>query len=340
MHAILLREFGGPEALVPAEVDRPRAGPGEVVLRVRACGVCYLDTIVRQGMRSRAKLPVVLGHEMAGEVVEVGPGVTTLHTGDHAITTTFASCGRCVRCRTGRAYFCPDGVAFGIERWGGYAEFAAVPEGSACLVPPSIPWAQAAVIACPIGTALDACRKAGVAPGETVLVTGAGGGLGLHAIQAARVHGARVLAVTSSPGKAEALRASGADEVLVAPDLQFAKAVRDATGGRGAAVVIENVGSPIFEQSFRSLATHGRLVFIGELTGQPISLNAAFFILKDLTLRGAQAAAREALPEAVELVRLGRITPRVETFPIHEAARVHRLMAERGVTGRAVLLRD
>jgi D-arabinose 1-dehydrogenase-like Zn-dependent alcohol dehydrogenase len=339
MHAIALREFGGPETLVPVEVDPPRPAAGEVILRTRACGVCYLDTIVRQGMRSRARLPAILGHEIAGEVVEVGSGVTMLRTGDHAITTAFASCGRCIRCRTGRAYYCPEAVAIGIERWGGYAEFVAVSESSAYPVPPSIPWSEAAAIACPIGTALDACRKARLQPGETALVTGAGGGLGLHAIQAARVHGARVLAVTSSPGKAGALRDAGADEVLVAPDLQFARTVRDLTGG-GAQVVIENVGSPIFEQSFRSLATNGRMVFIGELTGQAISLNAAFFVLKDLTLCGATAATREALPEAVELVRLGRITPRVQVFPVGEAARVHRLIAERQVTGRAVLLRD
>lgn len=340
MKAVVMRQFGGPEVLGVEEVETPRIGPRDVLLKVGACGVCYLDTIVRSGLRSRAKLPLVLGHEIAGEVAEVGAEVAGLSPGDRVTSMVRETCGSCAYCRDGRETLCETtSGTFGIVEDGGYAEFMKVPARALTKLPPEIPFEHAAIFTCVLGTALHAIRNKGqVKPGDTVLVTGAGGGLGIHSIQIARLCGGRVIAVTTSESKADAIREAGADQVVVARDPDFSKEVKRLAGGKGVDVVIENVGSAVFPGSFRSLRPGGRMVFIGELTGTPVPLNPALLILKELHLVGSENATWTELREVVELVRAGRLRPVVsQVLPLEAAADAHRMLLERKSRGRLVL---
>lgn len=340
MQAVVLKAFGDVEQLQPQTVENPIPGSGEVLLRVRACGICYLDTIVRRGMRSRAKLPLILGHEIAGEVVEVGEGVKMTRPGDRVTCITHPGCGACDVCRSGRSNLCAKQQGMlGVEQDGGYAELVKVPERNLCVIPPGVSFEAAAIASCGIGAPYNGvCNVAKLRPGETALVTGAGGGLGVHTIQIARLAGARVIAVTGSEGKVRRLHELGADDVICSRGRDFSDEVKRLTGGKGVEVVVENVGSATFAGSFRSLSPGGRMVILGELSGTPVMLNPALLILKQITLCGTENASLGDLQHILELIRLGRIKPVIShVLPLAEAARGHRLMADRQHFGRIVL---
>lgn len=340
MQAVVLRAFGSPDNLRAESVANPSAGLGEVLLRVRACGVCFHDVINRRGNLPRTRVPAILGHEAAGEVVSVGDGVSGWSVGDGAATLQRLSCGACGACRSGRPSLCKvDARFFGEEIAGGYAELMAAPVAGLGRVPRGTPWEVAATACCTTGTAVHCVRTRGrVQAGETVLITGASGGVGVQAVQLARHDGARVIAVTSSERKAAALFAAGAHDVVVSPDLDFAAEVRRRSGGEGANVALEIVGSGTFLQSLRALAPGGRLVVVGNLETASVSLNPGLMIVKELTILGAYATTRKELEEAFALIRSGAVKPWVaEVLPLRDAAHAHRRLEERGVTGRLVL---
>jgi len=340
MRAVRLHEFGGPEKLVVEEADPPRPAADEVLVRVKACGVCYLDVIVRSGMRSRAALPLTLGHEIAGVVTEAGERVRSVAIGDRVASTYRIACGFCRYCRDGRGAVCDNRQGIGEHRNGGYAEYVTLPESAVSKIPPAVSFEQASICGCVIGAVYVAVvKKAVVRPGDTVLVTGAGGGVGAHAVQLSRLAGARVIAVTSSAAKADRIKELGADEVILNPrGSDFSLEVKRLTGGRGVEVAIEGVGSATFPFTFRSLARAGRLVFVGEISGQPAQFNPALMIYKEVMFTGAQSANAEELTQVLELVAQGRIQPMIgEVLPLESAAEAHRMLAENRNFGRLVL---
>jgi acryloyl-coenzyme A reductase len=340
MKAIRLKAFGPPDALQLEQIETPRPREGEVLVEVKACGVCYLDVIVRSGMRSRAKLPLTLGHEIAGVVAETGSNVRIFKTGDRVASTYRIACGYCRYCRGGHGEICDNRQGIGEHRDGGYAEYVSLPESVLASVPPEVPFEKACVCGCVVGAVYNAVVKAAnVRPGETVVVTGAGGGVGTHAVQISRLAGAKVIAITSSADKADRIRALGADEVvLVARGQDWAPEVKRATAGRGAEVVIEGVGSATFASSFRALAKGGRLVFVGEISGQPAQFNPALMIYKEPWFTGAQSANAEELTQVLELAAAGRIQPVIgQVLPLEEASRAHQLLADQSNFGRTVL---
>jgi acryloyl-coenzyme A reductase len=341
VNAVVLHAFGAPENLRLESVPEPKPGPGEVLLRVRACGVCHHDLINRRGNLPRTHVPAILGHEAAGEVVEVGPGVRGWATGDRAATLQRLSCGKCPRCRTGRNSLCrTDARFFGEEIPGGYAAYLAAPVAGLGRVPPGLSWEAAATTCCTTGTAVHVVRSRGqVCPEETVLVTGASGGVGMQVLQLARLDGARVFAVTSSPSKVEALHEAGAHEVILSPDLDFSAEVRRRTDGMGVDVAIEIVGSPTFGQTLRCMASGGRVVVVGNLDTGAVTLNPGLVIVKELEILGAYATTAAELDEALGLLRSGEIRPYVfDGLPLAQAARAHELLERREVSGRLVLL--
>jgi D-arabinose 1-dehydrogenase-like Zn-dependent alcohol dehydrogenase len=340
MQAVVLRSFGGPENLRTEAVPDPSPGPGEVLLKVRSCGVCFHDVINRRGDLPRTRVPAILGHEAAGEVIAVGADVTGWAVGDRAATLQRLSCGECLHCRQGRRSLCKrDTRFFGEEIPGGYAAFMTAPVAGLGRVPARVPWPVAATTCCTTGTAVHCVRTRGkIRPGETVLITGASGGVGMQAVQLARHDGARVLAVTSSGSKAEALLDAGAHEVIVSPDLDFAAEVRRRTMGEGANVALEIVGSLTFQQTLRALAPGGRLVVVGNLKTASVDLNPGLVIVKELEILGAYATTQAELDEALRLVETGVVRPWVsEVMPLEEAARAHDRLEKRGVAGRLVL---
>jgi len=343
MQAVVLHQFGSVDHLQFTSVDDPRPGPGEVLLRVRACGVCYHDVMCRRGSLPGTNVPAILGHEVAGEVIEVGAGVTGWAVGDRAATLQRLSCGACPSCLAGRASLCKrDARFFGEELPGGYASLMVAPVAGIGKVPDNMPWAVAATVCCTAGTAVHVVRTRGrVQPGETVLVTGASGGVGLQAVQLARLDGARVIAVTSTASKVEALYNAGADEVIVSATLEFASAVRKATHGDGVHVAIEIVGSATFAQTLKTMAPGGRIVVVGNLESGVIALNPGLVIVKELELIGAYATSQGELETALGLTRSGKLSPFVtEIMPLAEAARAHTRLENRKVAGRLVLSPD
>jgi len=340
MQAIVLRAFGAAANLMPESVPDPAPGPGEVLLRVHACGVCYHDVINRRGNLPRTSVPAILGHEAAGEVVAVGPGVADWAVGDRAATLQRLSCGCCPHCAAERNSLCRhDSRFFGEEIPGGYAAYMAAPVAGLARVPAGVPWPVAAVTCCTTGTAIHCLRTRGrLVPGETVLITAASGGVGLQAVQLARLDGGRVIAVTSSAAKAAVLAEAGAHEVVVSPALDFAAEVRRRTGGQGVDLALEIVGSLTFAQTLRSLAPGGRLVTVGNLETGLVDLNPGLVIIKELEILGAYATTRAELHESFRLVASGALRPWVsDVLPLRDAGRAHHRLENREVAGRLVL---
>lgn len=343
MKAVVLKQFGEASHLQLETLPDPRPGRGEVLLRVRACGVCYHDVINRRGSLPRTHVPAVLGHEVAGEVVEVGEGVEGWKVGDRAATLQRLSCGTCALCLAGRNSLCKhDNRFFGEELPGGYASMMAAPVRGLGRVPEGMDWAVAATVCCTAGTAVHVVRSRGkVKANETVLVTGASGGVGLQAVQLARLDGARVVAVTSGEAKVAALKEAGAHEVVVSPKLDFAAEVRRRTGGEGVNVAIEIVGSATFAQTLKSMAPGGRVVVVGNLETGSVDLNPGLVIVKELEILGAFATTQSELDEALRLTHENKLRPFVtEVLPLKAAASAHFRLENREVAGRLVLSPD
>jgi D-arabinose 1-dehydrogenase-like Zn-dependent alcohol dehydrogenase len=278
--------------------------------------------------------------------------VTTLQPGDPVVSLLTNACGHCDRCLEGREHRCWSGAGIGHARNGGFAEYVALNASSLVLLPPGLDPVGAALLACPMGVALQALQQvARVQPGETVLVTGATGGLGVHAVQAAALLGARVLAATSSPEKAVHLPGLGAAEVLevasapaeggAAPDFSpdFSEVVQALTGDQGADVILDTVGSPLFPYTWRSLAQYGRWVVLGEVARRGrVELDLAEVIFRDAQVLGASGVSRATVQKAAALVAQGRWRPVVsQTLPLEVAARAFELLAARQVLGRLVM---
>ena len=343
MRAVVLERAGAPRDLRVADVTAREPGPREIEIAVRACGVCFHDVVVRNGtFRRGVEMPVILGHEVAGTVERLGAEVRGFRVGDLVATTIHSHvCGQCHNCRGGHETSCPERIFLGDAGLnGGYAELVCVDADAALKVPAGISPEEAAIVACTIGTELNAVRDVGrVRLGERVLVTGAGGGLGLHGVQLSRLAGAFTIAVTTTAAKAARIREAGADEVIVVERGEdFSRQVRHLTEGRGVNAVIDNVGSLVFEAVRRSTADCGRIVLVGQLTGEFLTINPAQLFLRNISILSAKGVSRSQLADALDLVARRRIKPAVDrVHPLEGAAEAHRLVETGLSTGRNVL---
>jgi D-arabinose 1-dehydrogenase-like Zn-dependent alcohol dehydrogenase len=338
MKAVTFREFGGPQVLQVAEVDRPDPGPDDVLVRICAAGICYHDVLSRGG-RIPGKPGRILGHEIAGEIVAAGADVAPMRSGQRVVIYQRLFCGTCRYCLSGRQDLCRNSRVLGEDGGGGYAEFACVPARNAIPIPDGVEMAAAALAVCPIGTSVRAAL--GVArtePGQVVLITGAGGGLGLHQIQVAKSVQARVIAVTSSQDKAEIVRAAGADEVIVSRDLKFSGEVWRLTGKQGADVVLENVVTGTLNESLRSTAQHATVVVLGNIGARPVELDPGLVIARRIRIAGSGNATFKDVHTALHLLATKAVKPFIgRVLPFPQASEGHALMEQRAVTGRVVL---
>ena len=340
MKALVLKNPGGPSPLSVAEVPDPVPGPGEALVQVAACGVCHHDLLAAKGVLRRGIKPgVVLGHEFSGTVIEVGTGVATVSPGQRVVAILTGACGRCDRCLGGLEHRCRSGRGIGHASDGGFAEYAVVPEFSLVPLDDDVDLPAAALYACPMGVALQGLQYAGqVQAGETVVVTGAGGGLGVHAVQLGAALGARVLAVTSSPDKAQRLAALGAAEVVETGELDFSEIVLALTGDEGVQVVIDTVGSALFPSNWRSLGQYGRWVMLGEVAGGKVELAPAEIIFRDARIVGSAGVSKAAVRQVAEMVSRGIVRPVVAgALPLEQVDAAFEAIAGRGVLGRMLL---
>jgi NADPH:quinone reductase-like Zn-dependent oxidoreductase len=336
MRQVVIPRYGTPEVLVPREVPTPSPGDGEVLIAVRAAGVNFADVMARLGLYPDApKPPFVVGYEVSGVVEAVGRGVQRVRTADRVLA---------------------------ITRFGGYASHVVVPETFVFASPARLTDTEAAAVPVNYLTALIALyRVANVSAGETVLIHGAGGGVGIAALQLARLRGATIIGLASA-SKHDALRAFGIDHVVDYRSEDVAASVQRITGGRGVDVVLDSIGGASFETSYRLLAPLGRLVLLGVSSVsrgerrnlwhaalamlrlprfKPLSLinhNRGVFGINLAHLWDEHAKLTEAMQMLLTEIAAGRLTPVIaRTFPLDRAGEAHRFMQARSNIGKVVL---
>lgn len=284
----------------------PSVGSNDVLVRIKAAGICHSDVHYWEGISSVGPMPQTLGHEIAGVVEKVGSNVTTHTAGQRVCLHYLITCGDCTYCRSSSEQFCEEALMLGKDIDGGYAEYVAVPDRNAIPLPEEVPFEHGAVLMCSSATVFHALRKARLRPGETVAVFGVGG-LGMSAIQLARVFGAvDVYAVDIQKEKLSAAETYGAIPVSAAGDP--ACELRERTGGQGVDVALALVGLPEpMQQAIQSLAPYGRAVIVG-LADQLLCVDTYREILaKEAEIIGCSDHLLEELPILIEFARQGRL---------------------------------
>lgn len=328
MLAAVVRSHGGPDNLRPETVDRPAPGPDEVLVRVAACAINHLDIFVRRGMPGLSvPLPHTSGGDIAGWVDGLGSGVDGIEPGSAVFVDPSV-----------------EGGAIGETLPGGLAEYVVVPASSVVPVPDADLARLVEIAALPIayGTAQRMLfDRARLARGETLVVVGASGGVGVASIQLAKRAGARVIACTSSAAKARRCKDIGADVAVVAEDGAFGGPVWEATGRRGADVVVDYSGAVTWPQSLRCVRPGGRLVTCGATSGYDAVTDLRYVWTRQIDILGSDGWSREGLVELVRLVTAGELAPVLHAvLPLSRVREAIAELEERRAFGKIVVLPD
>ncbi|HVM28448.1 MAG TPA: alcohol dehydrogenase catalytic domain-containing protein [Mycobacteriales bacterium] len=319
------------------QVPRPQPAAGEVLIDVRAAGVCGTELHFLDGLLTPARTPITLGHEVAGVVAGLGPDVADVAVGDRVAVHYLHACGRCRWCATGDDHLCDAPLGFlAFVSDGGFAEQLVVPVRSVVPVPEGLELVDAAPLCCSATTALHATRVADVRPGQVAVVYGVGG-VGLAAVQVLRQAGARVLAVARSEVRREAARELGAEPVDGNDPAAVAEQVRELTDGAGADVVLELVGTAdTGAAALASLGKRGALVYVGYSFDQ-VPISPLSLVVPEQRILTSVGNRRAELVEVLELAAQGRLRTHVTTAPLDDAAEVLEDLRAGRVVGRAVL---
>ncbi|HUG02409.1 MAG TPA: zinc-binding dehydrogenase [Longimicrobiales bacterium] len=339
MRAALFYEHGGPEMLRIEEIDVPKPGPGEVRVRVRAVALNHLDLWVRRGLPIDIELPHIGGSDIAGEIDDVGSGVHRVQPGERAVVNPSLWCGECEWCLRGEQSQCVNYRIIGEHVRGGAAEFVVVPARNVYPISDGVSFERAAAAPLVFMTAWRALITQGaLKPGDTVLVTGASGGVSTAAIQIARFAGARVMALTSAPHM-DRVRELGAHVVYDRADGEWTRALWRETGKRGVDVVLDSVGTAIFGQCVRSLARGGRMVTYGATTGPTAELDLRVVFWKQVSIVGSTMANQEEFQRVMDLVFAGEFDPVVDSVrPLAEIREAHARLESGEAFGNIVLV--
>ena len=338
--AVVLRTHGGPEVLARETIELPEPGAREVRVRVRAVALNHLDMWVRRGLPNlKLEYPHRLGADIVGEVESVGPGARGVKPGDKVVVSPGVSCGVCERCLSGQDNLCRQYAILGEHTQGGYSRHVVVPDANLLSYPGDLPFTQVAAVPLVFLTAWQmVVDKARVRPGQTVLVQAAGSGVSSAAIQIAKLHGARVIATTSTDAKMERARALGADEVINYATQDFVAEVKKLTGKRGADVVIEHVGGDVMARSVVATTSGGRIVTCGATAGFEPKIDLRHVFFRQIEILGSTMGSKGTLFGILEHVKAGRLKPVVDrVLPLWDAVEGHRLLESRAVFGKVVL---
>ena len=326
MKAVLLHEHGGPQVLQYGDFPTPEPGPGEVLVKLKAAALNRLDLWVRKGWPGiRLEYPHIPGADGAGEIAALGPGVVGWSPGDRVVINSNLGCGRCEYCLAGKDNQCQKWALLGETVRGTYAEYVVVPERNVYPLPEGFPERAAAAAALVFHTAWHSLiTRAGLRPGESVLVVGASGGVNTASIQIAKLTGATVYVVGSSEAKLALARSLGADYLINrAEEPEWSRAVYRLTGKRGVDVVVDNVGIT-FPQSFRAARKGGRILTVGNTGGPKFEIDNRYIFGKHLSILGSSMGTHTDFATVMDLVFAGRLKPVLDReYPLSEARAAH-----------------
>src|SRR3954466_12834295 len=316
MKAVRIHEFGGPEVLRYEDVSDPQPRKDQVLVRVKACAMNHLDIWVRKGLPG-VTLPHILGSDVAGEVVEVGEYVTGFKAGQRVLLAPMHFCNHCAKCVAGLQNQCPEFSVLGNAVDGGNCELIAVPAANVIPIPDSLDFNQAASVPLVFLTAWHMLvGRAGIRPGQTVLVLGGSSGVGIAAIQIAKLFHCRVITTAGDEKKLEKAHALGADYVINHYQQKISEEVRKITNKEGVDIVMEHVGAATWDESVRSLKPAGTLVTCGATSGFEAKIDLRFLFSRQLSLVGSYMGTMSELHDAMKHVFSGVLKPVVDrAFP-------------------------
>jgi alcohol dehydrogenase len=324
MRAIVIRGHGGRDQLSLDEtVPMPRAGPGQAVVRVHACGLNHLDIFVRRGMPGkRTPLPFISGGDIAGTIAEIGPHAGGLTVGRRVLVDPAV-----------------EGGAIGEDVPGGLAEYALVPAANLIPLPDGLLFDEAAALPIAYGTAWRMLLTRGaIQPGEAILILGAAGGVGTACVQIAKMAGCAVYAAASREDKLGRLRDLGADYLINYREVEFEREVWRLTGRRGVDVVVDYTGADTWPRSLRCLRRGGRLLTCGATSGYEARTDLRYVWARELTIIGSDGWTRADLDSLLAAVQAGRIRPVIDrVLPLAQTAEGHRLLEDREAVGKVII---
>lgn len=314
----------------------PEPGMGEVLIRVRACGVCHSDLAVQQGAFPFAEFPIIPGHEVAGVVERVGEGVEWPEEGMRVgMPWLHDSCGHCEQCVRGEEVLCPQVRVTGVNENGGYAEFMTAPASYVVPIPDALSFAEAAPLMCAGLTVYNGLKNAHFEPGQKVAVVGLGG-LGHLAVLYAQKMGARVAVVSGSPEKEEEARELGAERFINTKETPLAEALQSWEGGPNI-VLATSPSSPLMTEAVPGLAPDGTLVVLGA-AAEDISVSPAVMILGRRRVMGSPSGSRKDARGALNFAAEHGIKPIITETPLEDAGKVLSDMEAGRLRGRVVLI--
>ena len=340
MKAVRFHEHGGPEVLRYEDAPDPKIQANEVLVKVKACALNHLDIWLRVGVRRwTLSMPHIVGADMSGEVAEIGSLVTRFKPGERVLLSPGISCGQCEACFKGLDSACRSYTLFGVLVDGGYAEYVKAPEMNVFPIPGDLSFDEAAAVPLVYTTAWHMLfTRAGLKPGEDVLVIGAGSGVGMAAIQICKLVGARVIATVGADWKLEKARALGADEVINHSKQSIAEEVKRLTDKRGVDIVLEHVGAAVWDACFDSLATYGRLVTCGVTSGAEVKLNLQALYGRQRAIYGSFMGGKGELMEVLKFIAQRKLKAVIDSvFPLKDAAAAQKKMEDRAFFGKILL---
>ena len=338
MKAVVIHQFGGPEVLSYEDIADPRPREDQVLIRVRACSLNHLDLWVRKRL-SGVPLPHILGSDVAGEVAKVGDYVSGFSPGQRVLVAPMHFCGPCAKCVAGLQNQCPEFTVLGNGVDGGNCELIAVPAANVIPIPDSLDFNQAASVPLVFLTAWHMLvGLAGVQPGQTVLVLGAGSGVGIAAIQIAKLFHCRVITTAGDETKLEKARALGADYGINHYKQKISEEVRRITNKEGVDIVVEHVGAATWDESMKSLKGGGTLVTCGATTGPDVKVDLRHLFARQLRLLGSYMGTMGELHTVLGHVFAGRLKPVVDrTFPLREIRAAHEYLEKSQMFGKVIV---
>lgn len=338
MKAVRIYRFGGPEVLTYEDVPEPQLRHDQVLVRVKACSLNHLDLWVRKGLPG-VKLPHILGSDIAGEVAAVGDYVTGFTVGQRVVVAPMHFCGHCAKCVAGLQNQCREFTVLGNAVDGGNCERIAVPAANVIPFPDSFDFNQAASVPLVFVTAWHMLvGLAGIRQGQTVLVLGAGSGVGIAAIQIAKMFHCRVITTAGSEEKLAKARALGADHGIDHYKQKISEEVRKITNKEGVDIVVEHVGAATWDESMKCLKTAGTLVTCGATTGPSVAIDLRHLFARQLRLLGSYMGTMGELREVLGHVFAGRLKPVVDqTFPLSELRAAHEYLEKSQMFGKVVV---